>query len=472
MIRTRIILSNLVIVFLFAGGSYFVLSSYFEDLFMKRVQEKIHRERTLFERSKRLQAIDFVENVVQRARHKKVKELFKIEDSREQQFKAHAECEAFNAWFQKPENKGSAAEFIAITDEKGVVISRNIDPTALYKKDLAARYSAIKEALKKGTPKRDIWKFNGRMLDTAISPIYLNGEIKGALIVGFDIDDGVALEDKNLFNMEFVYFIENRIHSSSFTNEEVQDLKRFLFKKEKLQSINYVLQSGRPSKPFRVKILDEEFMGVIARVPGEHSNLTSGYIMLTSLTAAYLPIKYIGFWILIFCLIATIGTITVGFILASYFMKPIEQIEGGLSHIIAGDHKYRFNIKSSELGGLASTLNTMIDSLLGIEEKEEVEEKEEWEKDLFVEEKEEIEEELKEELAKESEEEHLKRIYREYTLARKEIGLEIEDITPREFIQKLSRIQENIKRRHNCRLVRFQIEVKSGQVAIKHIPIK
>jgi methyl-accepting chemotaxis protein len=63
--------------------------------------------------------------------------------------------------------------------------------------------------------------------------------------------------------------------------------------------------------------------------------------------------------------------IVVGFLLGSHFLAPVEQIEEGILRVINGDLEHRFEVRSSEFGGLAYRVNQLVAELTGEEEVEE-----------------------------------------------------------------------------------------------------
>ena len=81
--------------------------------------------------------------------------------------------------------------------------------------------------------------------------------------------------------------------------------------------------------------------------------------------------------IFIFMGIAVILLIIAGWLLGNHFLNPVVQIEEGLLRVINGDFKYRFEVRSAEVGGLCYRINQLIGVLTGEEEEEEEEEEDE-----------------------------------------------------------------------------------------------
>lgn len=63
-----------------------------------------------------------------------------------------------------------------------------------------------------------------------------------------------------------------------------------------------------------------------------------------------------------------LGIFIAGAALTNHFLRPIMDIEDGLLKVINGEYNYRFDVKSSEVGGLSYRINQLIGVLTGEEE--------------------------------------------------------------------------------------------------------
>ena len=64
--------------------------------------------------------------------------------------------------------------------------------------------------------------------------------------------------------------------------------------------------------------------------------------------------------------------LVIGMLLTNHFLKPVMEIEEGILKVINGEFQYRFDVKSSEVGGLSFRINQMIGALTGEEEEPEI----------------------------------------------------------------------------------------------------
>ena len=74
-------------------------------------------------------------------------------------------------------------------------------------------------------------------------------------------------------------------------------------------------------------------------------------------------------------------------------------------------------------------------------------------------------------LAQEPESDYYRRIYNEYLEARKGVGESIDGVTFESFSAKLRLNEANLKKKYNCRAVRFRVQTKNNQVTLKPVPI-
>jgi len=74
-------------------------------------------------------------------------------------------------------------------------------------------------------------------------------------------------------------------------------------------------------------------------------------------------------------------------------------------------------------------------------------------------------------LAQEPEADYYKRIFAEYIDARKGVGEKVEGVTFEGFVAKLRLNEANLKKKYNCKAVRFRVQTRGNQVTLKPVPI-
>jgi len=397
--RVKIIIPNLLILMILCGGIYFYLLHSFRTDTDQKAESNLKMMAGLFEKTKRLSGYDMLNAVVQRAQVDTVIGIFapvvdpNITDAqiRSTLFKkAFVEVEAFSEYFKveydlKP-------EMVLVTEHTGVAIARSTTPNACPAGFNLAKVLPNVESALKGQPSRFIWSVSkspfspkkwdpnlcgmmgGQLLDVVVAPIWRENQIVGTLLVAFELSKGLAKVEQYALGMEIGYIEGSELYSTSMDNnierKEVADLVRGSLAND----INEALATRKPTKTLRFKTSQSEYMGLIAPLPGVSSDSKISYILFTSVDKAHEPLNALS-TIFIFMGVALILLIVVGSVLTDHFMKPVEAIEEDLLRVINGDYKYRFEVKSAEVGGLCYRINQLIGALTGEEEEAEEESK-------------------------------------------------------------------------------------------------
>src|SRR5262249_33103622 len=140
------------------------------------------------------------------------------------------------AWFQDPaRNRPGYPDIVAITDETGRVIARDKDINRMYDQSLLPHLPALRQVFLDGTARHDVWfqKDEKKLLQTSIAPVRGgNGAIVGALIVGYDLSNGLASSEAHVLGRDVAFLVNDeggKIYSSSLSTQEVGPLRDFLF---------------------------------------------------------------------------------------------------------------------------------------------------------------------------------------------------------------------------------------------------
>ena len=362
--RLKLVAANLVTVLVLGIASYFLVSSFYADLFSSQVAAELARDRELLERSALLASRQYVDGVAQRAGITEIGEVFAQTDLMSRRAKASGEVDAYAKALARPEHGGREPEFVALTDVRGNVICRNLNANVDVNRPLGQQFPSLSFALN-GTPGRDIWLYDDQMLDVSYAPVKQQGQIVGALLVGFDVSNGVAEENARLLGSEVAYFIGDRVYSSSLGNADRQrELGNWIFKGPAKSTLEKALQLRRVSDPFGVTLGPDEYTAFAGPLPGPITSRDSGYVVLANVSDAMAPVGGASriLWLTLLCaLLAAV----VGVLLGNHFLKPVEQIEESVLRVINGDTQHRIEIKSAELGGLAYRINQLIGEMLG-----------------------------------------------------------------------------------------------------------
>lgn len=367
--RVKLIAANLVTVLLLGVTSYFLVSDYYADFFANQISQELSRDREVLERSALLASRQYVDRVAQRATIAEVLDAYAQTDLMSRRAKASGEVDAFAKALARPEEGGREPEFVALTDLRGNVISRNLNPNVDVNRPLGEQFRSLSFALN-GTPGRDIWLYDGQMLDVSYAPVRQGNQVVGALVVGFDVSNGVAEENARSLGSDVAYFIGGRVYSSSLGSADRQrELTEFIFKGPAKGVVSKALQLKRVSEPFEVHLGADDYQAFAGPMPGPITS-DSGYAVLANTTEAMAPVGGAAriLWI---TLLAALLAGVLGFVLGNHFLGPVELIEESVLRVINGDTQHRIEIKSQELGSLAYRINQLIGEMLGETETDE-----------------------------------------------------------------------------------------------------
>ncbi|MSP26279.1 MAG: hypothetical protein EXR75_14215 [Myxococcales bacterium] len=188
---------------------------------------------------------------------------------------------------------------------------------------------------------------------------------------------------------------------------------------------------------------------------------------------------------------AALGALLVGLILTvvsahmidNYLSQPISDVEEGLLAIINGDTEIRFELEHKVLGGLVFRLNSLLNQLLGVREDDTDAEGRPahapsattFGAALHVDERmisltaDDVADAgaLKDEAA----EDYYKRIFDEYTAAKRELGDPVEHVKFTQFEQRIKASEREMTQKH-AKPVRFKIEVKGKEVTLVAVPLE
>ncbi len=437
---------------------------------------QVERAAGLFLGQSRLQALEFTNEVSQYARVESLQRVFTLTDETTRRSAAH---EAVNALNDDQIAKGHdrRAALVAIVDATGKVVARDLNINSMYGEDLRAAHPAVATALS-GTANKDIWEFNHRMYWVACAPIRgTDGKIVGALVVGFEESGHDAQVLRDGFGTEAVLFLDGKIYASSFGEEssEEQTLAKVLFAGPELAGP--ALKERRQTAPFRVALHGESFVAVAAPLLGNTSHPPAGFVVLSSVDQALLPVGRVGAGVVILGLLAMLIAAATAMFTARSFLVPLDEIEQGVAEIINGNRDYIFEKGSQVYEGLENGLNVMIARLLGRPDPSENGEAMPASMDS-VETSETPAQQVttaisgeNQELAREPEDRYLRRLYDEYVNAREQTGEGTKDLNFQGFSQKLKDNEVLLAKKYGTRLVRFKVMIKQGQVTLKPVPI-
>ncbi len=487
--RTKIILGGALSVLLVGLGSYFLVKSSVERAFTDEVDTRIGNDFRILERSIRLSARDLLGQVTEQADGAGMADVFGALDENGRRTRAFESSQRIASWFTDPaRGHGGPPELVAILDDQGHVVARNIDRNQMYNADLGRSLAAVRTALR-GDPTADVWQKEdeNKVLLIAAAPIRgEGGRVVGVLLVGYDLSNGFANAEADVLGRDVAFVSNDTIYSASFDGAtQAEELHTYLFGDAQAATTS-ARDSGATSAPWIVTLGGTEMVGVIGPMP-----LTTAHVamVVTADRSAQSAKASVTNLILIFTLVGLVIVLVYGFVLGASLLKPIEAMEESILAIINGRTDLRIQIESAEFGGLAYRINQLLNVLTGTAEADESgrisHPPPRWNNQTELESTvgespasggaeggEGEDEALAARLAAEPEDEYYTRVYNEYVAAKQAAGENVSNIPQDKFVQRLKANEAALVKKHGSRMVRFEVQVQGSQVNLKPVVIR
>ena len=381
----------------------------------------------------------------------------------------------------KLEADGRRADLVVVVAANGHVVARDLNPNAMYNEDLKSRYPSVAKALD-GVANKDVWSFDGHLYRVGAAPVRNKaGALVGALVIGYVQSAQDAAADRDKTGAEVAFFLDKKVQASSFKKEGGESAEEKALAAQLFEGANLAAPAlaGEMSKVGRVTLRGEEYALAVGPLPGNMTKSASGYVVLSSITAAEAPLASLRWWVLGLGLIGLFAAIGTAVMTSIRFLVPLDNIERGVAEVINGNRDYQFEPASPDLEGLANGLNVMMARLLGRPDPTDDDmgggegASNRWQGEISVEESATGPHPTVENmaLANEPEGDYLRRVYEEYVAARKQTGEGTEGLTQESFTAKLKQNEASLLKKYNCKMVRFKVVVKNNQVTLKPVPI-
>jgi hypothetical protein len=479
MYRARIPLAAAAVVLLTTIAALISVRTSLASAARADVEKRVERAQATWPSLDLLRGIDLTNETAKLARDEEFGAIFDKKSADEQRQAAFVAVSAHNG---RLEAQGRKADLVAVVGANGHVVARDLNINAMYDDDLKGRYPSVGKALD-GIANKDVWNFDGHLYRVASAPIRSRaGAVVGALVIGYNASATDAAADRDKLGTEVAYFLDGKIHASSFKKEGGESAQEYELSKALFaDKLADGAIAGNLTPPTTMRIANDDYVAAAGPLPGNLTKSKSGYVVLASLTAARANLGGVEFFIVVLGLIGTLVAVGAVVLTSMRFLGPLDRIESGVSEVINGNRDYSFDTPSKDFEGLANGLNVMLARLLGRPDPSDDElggsdeaKNERWGGELSVDASttgQQMSPELQA-LIDEPEDAYLKRTFEEYIAARKQTNEGVEGMTLDGFGQKLREHEAALKKKHGARMVRFKVVVKGGQTTLKPFPIQ
>lgn len=470
--RLKIILGNLIIVLAVGLMAFWMVRSKLETALSEQIDERIENDGVLMDRSWRLSAAQFLEQVSDRAKTQNVSVVFGALDEESRRQRAHRAANAISRWFMDPaRGRQGGPDVVAITDASGRVIARDKDVNRMHGQRLGQVLPTVRQAIREGTPKHDAWWFadENKLLQTGIAPVENpSGAVIGTLVVGYELSNGLARREADVLGREVAFLYDGSIYSASVSGDAAGALE---------EELPEGVLRGDSSGGWRVDAAgDRSFVGVTAPLPLSPSAQVAYGVMADR--SEQLALVDTTTAILLLMVLGVIGVFVYGWAIGGGFMRPLEQIEEDVLKVINGRTDLRIDVDSSEFGGLAYRINQLINVFTGVAEEDEEGrvsrapppgevEAGTWQGAAFSEggggsgagAADEVIDDpaVASELESEPAEAYYDRLHSEYVAAKQSAGEDVSSIPKDRFIKRVQGNEKALAQKHGVRMVRFRV---------------
>ncbi len=371
-----------------------------------------------------------------------------------------------------------APSLVLFVDEEGVGIGRN--GSELMRGDrLSAAYPRLKTALMSGATASDVWINAQRQeqLLVSIAPVTSDSNrVLGAVIVGTPLNDerlqrtSDITSGQSLALLEVTNEVPTVVASSGPSASGARDTGVAHSALQAVKSDNPVLV-GNP--------IGERLFGAV-RLGGYQAQ---NVVIVGSVPASRVQSTFGLLWPVF--AIAGLGLVLVvagGTLLGNYISRPVAEIEEGLLLIMNGNQNLRFELEHDELGGLVSRINTLLNSLLGVQEDTTDAQGRpstaptggDFTEALSVDESSVSRPmhnaDVAQALAATNDDDYYRQLFSDYVRAKKELGDPVDHITLSAFRTRITRSEQDMLAKYG-RPVRYQVELKDDSVVLIAVPL-
>ncbi|MEI8258547.1 MAG: hypothetical protein WCJ30_22975, partial [Deltaproteobacteria bacterium] len=294
--RWKLIAGNVFAVLAISLITWLVVRGQVSDALSRDVDPQVQRSVGLFDAVRAAEADRFRNAVADATDRPDLQQIYALQSTTEQSAAAFtfSQSLARDMGTGFPSRHPREADIVAVTDAEGHVLARNVDRNQDRRRDLRAEYEVVQYALSGGGHvARDILKYDQqRWYDIAIAPVVIGGTLRGLVLVGYEIADSIATEDRRALGVDVGYLIRDG-------NQFIMYSLSFGTQSEKDELLHWANRPGndvvgdRPTDLQDITLNGQTYRISAKAVPGvfrpQAGPAHAGFIVLENLTAARAP---------------------------------------------------------------------------------------------------------------------------------------------------------------------------------------
>lgn len=467
--RNRILFGNLLAVLITGMLAFFLVKKDTQGVLVDSVSSRLSGEVETITRSLKLSAWELVDNTRTQASLRAGQDVFAALDENSRRKRAYDFSESVSRWLSDSARGRGTPEIVLVINDQGEVIARNANINSMLGVQLGG-LAFVKSAVA-GSSTYDVWenKVDNKTLLVGIAPIRNDaGAVLGALVVGYDFSNALADSEAKRLGRDVVLYTHKGLYSASNMASALKtDLSGSVFGTDKAEAEKAL--RGKTSQSFKRDLAGSSYEGAFSYVMGTDAS-PLGALVLANIskeqTKSNAPWYVLGMTVLALLVVGGYN-----FFLSKQLQDPLAEMEEGILSVINGNTETRLQIESEDYGGLVYRINQLINMLTGVSEggsstgPAKAAAWKEVETDV-------ADPALASTLSSESEDNYYERLFQEYVSAKTKLGENVTSITKDKFVQRLVANEKSLIAKHQCKMVRFQVEVQGTMVNLKPIVIR
>jgi serine/threonine-protein kinase len=247
------------------------------------------------------------------------------------------------------------ADFFVATDASGVVIARS-DRSGGHGEDLA-KDPLVAMALE-GEEPATVWKQGERLFHAVALPMQTGGELKGVLIAGYGLNEGLANQIRRLTKSETAFLTSGAVGGLTLVASSLRS------REPALQGALVGMSLGDKNEPFELDLDGERFVAVQVPLEAAAGAPLGRLVALRSLSAEMMAFREFRRGLLVTGLVVMGLALGLAWLGAARITGPVRKLAALVERARDGSYTGKVAVESGdEIGVLARAFNNLLADL-------------------------------------------------------------------------------------------------------------